>query len=114
MPRNPVTKRAKSRARIPLKMRVKVWERDGGVCHYCGKKLPRPGGRGSRVSQVDHVVAQSQGGKDILSNLVISCKTCNRAKANLDYGAFLLSELKKTVTKLRMIRRNLRELKSRG
>jgi 5-methylcytosine-specific restriction endonuclease McrA len=51
--------------------------RDGGArCRYCGvrKKLRR--------LTVDHVVPRSRGGTNSLTNLVLACEPCNRAKGD--------------------------------
>jgi hypothetical protein len=54
--------------------------RDGATCAYCG----RPLGTGLPYSRptLDHVVPVSRGGGDALTNLVLACKPCNRAKAD--------------------------------
>ena len=69
--------------------RVQVWEDYGRMCHYCDKPIPRPGTKGGRGTQFDHKHAQSLGGSDDLSNLVVSCKVCNREKGNKTYLQFL-------------------------
>lgn len=97
----------KRRKVLPLKLRVSVWLRDKKQCHYCGKKLPRPGGAGSRVTQMDHVIPHSRGGKDSEDNLVICCKICNRSKANMPYHSFLSREIANSEKKLKILKRNL-------
>ena len=53
-----------------------IWERDGGVCQYTGRKLlPKEG-------NIDHVVPRSRGGRDTWENLVWSSKAVNTRKAN--------------------------------
>lgn len=49
-----------------------VFKRDNYTCVYCGKI----GGK----LEVDHVIPFSKGGGDDLSNLVTSCRHCNRQK----------------------------------
>ena len=57
---------------------VRLAERDGWDCHYCGVALegkpdrPRP--------HVDHVFSKSRGGSNGLENKVLACPTCNIAK----------------------------------
>lgn len=54
------------------KIQKQVFERDDYVCAYCrqaGGKL-----------EVDHVIPISRGGTNKLSNLVTSCRHCNRQK----------------------------------
>ena len=53
-------------------MRKAVFERDGYRCNYCGMV-------GVRL-EADHVIPVSRGGATVESNLVTSCKPCNRAK----------------------------------
>ena len=63
-----------------------VYDRTGGYCRYCEKKLSRinygpPGARGAW--EVDHSVPQSLGGTDYLSNLWPACIECNRNKGTM-------------------------------
>jgi len=49
-----------------------IWERDGGMCIYCG----------NYAAVIDHVVPISKGGPNIKSNEVCACKSCNYKKSN--------------------------------
>lgn len=57
---------------------LRLAERDGWGCAYCGVTLdgcpdrPRP--------QVDHVMPKSRGGSNHLSNKVLACGSCNASK----------------------------------
>lgn len=53
-----------------------IWDRDGGVCQYSGKKLTRKGGN------LDHVTPKSRGGKDSWENMVLCDKSINSEKGN--------------------------------
>ena len=53
-----------------------VWERDGGICQYCGDEVSL------REFTYDHVKPKSQGGPATWKNIVCSCVVCNRKKAN--------------------------------
>lgn len=53
-----------------------VFERDRGVCQYCGVDL-LASFSSYWSATVDHVVAVSVGGGDSLENLVLSCPACN-------------------------------------
>ena len=53
-----------------------IWERDGGVCQYTGKKLSV--GEGN----IDHVVPRSRGGASSWNNCVLSHKEINARKAD--------------------------------
>ena len=53
-----------------------IWERDGGVCQYSGRKLsPKEG-------NIDHVVPRSRGGKTSWDNCVLAHHEVNSRKAN--------------------------------
>lgn len=53
-----------------------IWERDGGVCQYTGKKLaPHEG-------NIDHVVPRSRGGASSWDNCVLSHREVNGKKAD--------------------------------
>lgn len=57
-----------------------VWQKTGGVCHYCKVHL-NPFERHARNGfQIDHVHPQAKGGGHELSNLVPACKICNSSK----------------------------------
>ena len=53
-----------------------IWERDGGVCQYTGKKLSRDEGN------IDHIMPRSRGGKTTWDNCVLADKRINSRKAD--------------------------------
>ncbi len=53
-----------------------IWERDGGVCQYTGRKLKPAEGN------IDHVVPRSRGGKTNWENCVLADKRINSRKGN--------------------------------
>lgn len=53
-----------------------IWERDGGVCQYTGRKLSRDEGN------IDHVIPRSRGGKTSWDNCVLADKRVNSRKAD--------------------------------
>jgi 5-methylcytosine-specific restriction endonuclease McrA len=53
-----------------------IWERDGGVCQYTGRKLDRHEGN------IDHVVPRSRGGKTSWHNCVLAHREVNSRKAD--------------------------------
>jgi 5-methylcytosine-specific restriction endonuclease McrA len=57
-------------------LRLKVLNRDGWVCAYCGKALE------GKDATADHIIAKENGGKDEMSNLVSSCRKCNGEKSD--------------------------------
>ena len=64
-----------------FEVREYLLERDGRQCAYCG--------RSAVPLQVEHVVAKRRGGSDRVSNLVMACEPCNRAKGALPVEVFL-------------------------
>ena len=52
--------------------RLRVLQRDGYVCQYCG----------GEATQVDHVIARAMGGGHDLDNLVACCALCNSRKGS--------------------------------
>ena len=53
-----------------------IWERDGGVCQYTGRKL------GPGEGNIDHVVPRSRGGKTSWQNCVLAHREVNSRKAD--------------------------------
>lgn len=54
--------------------RFSVHERDGGICHICGRPV--------EVSDfhLDHIIPVSRGGEHILSNVAVAHPFCNQSK----------------------------------
>jgi len=67
-------------ARVPLRRprfgARGLWERDGGVCQYTGRKLSRHEGN------IDHVVPRSRGGLSTWENCVLAHRDVNHRKAD--------------------------------
>ena len=67
---------------LPTERKWRVWERDGFICRYCGKrvipnvKFGGPVKMGDRAT-VDHVIPKSLGGRNCMDNLVTCCYECN-------------------------------------
>jgi hypothetical protein len=53
-----------------------VWERAGHCCEYC--RMPHRYDPGT--FEIDHVLAQSHGGRTTASNLCLACFSCNSFK----------------------------------
>lgn len=62
--------------------RRNIYQRDGNICQYCGKKVDK------KFLTLDHVVPKSRGGGSTWTNVVTSCVWCNSEK-----GDKLLEEL---------------------
>lgn len=56
--------------------RSHIFIRDQFTCQYCRKEFPRT------KLNLDHVMPRSRGGKTSWENVVTSCISCNRVKAN--------------------------------
>lgn len=56
-------------------MRFNVLKRDAFTCQYCGRTPPEV------VLHVDHIVPESEGGRDELDNLLTACADCNLGKS---------------------------------
>lgn len=63
-------------------------------CHYCGEQLK------IKQATVDHVVPKSSGGRDFVTNFVLSCYPCNARKGTLaTIPPLVLEEVKPKVPK---------------
>lgn len=51
-----------------------LFSRDRDICAYCGERFDR------RMLTRDHIVPRARGGKDIWTNVVTACRTCNLRK----------------------------------
>ena len=56
--------------------------RDKWKCQYCGVRLTL------RTATKDHVVATARGGRNVIENLLASCKNCNCLKADMSLSKF--------------------------
>jgi len=61
------------RPRIPEKVRIEVWRRDGGKCARCGSR---------EKLEYDHIVPISKGGSNTARNIELLCERHNRSKSN--------------------------------
>lgn len=63
-------------ARKPLskKIRFEVFKRDKFTCQYCGRMSP------DVILEVDHIEPVAEGGDNEITNLITSCRDCNRGK----------------------------------
>ncbi len=66
--------------------RIKVYERDGYKCRYCGKQLTR------FTCTLDHLTPVAAGGTNSLDNLVTACLGCNSRKHQRPLGDFLVEQ----------------------
>lgn len=59
---------------ISQRLHHEVMMLDDFTCVYCGKRTPDV--------QIDHLIPASQGGPDVIHNLVAACSRCNYAKGD--------------------------------
>ena len=64
---------------IPPRVRVRIFERCGGVCHLSGRKI-----MAGEAWELDHVIALINGGEHRESNLAPALKAAHRAKTAED------------------------------
>lgn len=72
---------SKSLSTRKLEMRYKVALRDGFHCVYCWKEFKYID---DPTMTLDHVIPDSQGGKFLFRNLILSCEKCNNRRGNCD------------------------------
>ena len=66
--------------------RLKVFERDGYICHYCNKQLTR------FSATLDHIQPVSKGGDNSFHNLVTACLHCNSERGNKPIMDYLVKD----------------------
>lgn len=66
--------------------RIKIYERDGYKCRYCGKQLTR------FTCTLDHVTPVAEDGTNSFDNLVTACLECNSRKHRRPLGDFLAEQ----------------------
>ena len=60
------------------KLASRIKARDGNACVYCGSTAETAGSH----LHLDHLVPRVAGGADTADNLVLACRSCNRAKSD--------------------------------
>lgn len=70
------------RGHIPNSIRNEVYQRDDYICQFCGLKFTPDN------LTIDHLVPQSRGGLDEITNYVSCCTPCNRLKTDLPLEEF--------------------------
>ena len=58
--------------------------RDGNACVYCFATAETSGAH----LQLDHLTARALGGKDVATNLVLCCRSCNARKQAMTLAAW--------------------------
>jgi HNH endonuclease len=62
--------------RVATRRKQALLSRDGAFCRYCLKRFK------ADVLTIDHVVPLARGGSNDLTNLVLACEPCNKAKSD--------------------------------
>lgn len=60
---------------VPARVRLRVWQREDGRCHRCGRKIGA-----AEAWVLEHLKALVNGGRNAESNLALSCPWCVPAK----------------------------------
>ena len=71
------------RPKVSKAKRKRVFQRDKGMCVYCGKKLRKDN------FWIDHMKPLSRGGNNEDCNLVVSCCKCNLKKGTKTVNEFM-------------------------
>lgn len=67
----------------------RIWSYFENRCAYCGAEIVRD----SRKGHIDHLFSEMEGGSNRLSNLVLTCATCNGdEKREEDWESFLATK----------------------
>ena len=74
-------------------VRALVGQRDGWQCRYCRRPLSEDAANPHDRPTLDHTVPRSKGGRNLLRNLVLACRTCNNHKGNTDLADWLATQL---------------------
>jgi hypothetical protein len=98
-PRIGVSRRLPGAARKSLSCRLgrlarQIKARDGHRCQYCGATAESSGSH----LHLDHLTPRSQGGADIASNLVLSCRSCNCRRQDRSLAAWAAASPELTFT----------------
>jgi hypothetical protein len=64
------------RKALSKRTRFEIFKRDGFICAYCGRSPP------DVILEVDHIVAVANEGENEETNLITSCRDCNRGKSD--------------------------------
>lgn len=67
---------------------IKVFERDGWICHICGRKTlkTKRGTAHPKAPELEHIISLSSGGTHTWGNVACSCRQCNNAKGAASFG----------------------------
>lgn len=87
------------------KERYEIFKRDNFTCQYCGQEAP------DVILEVDHIKPLAEGGSNSLTNLITSCRDCNRGKGARELNDNTeIKQQKKQLEKLNERRKQLEML----
>jgi len=66
-------------ARVPPRVRLRVWDRCGGICAICTRIIPA-----GEPWECDHIVALANGGEHAEGNMQVLCGWCHKDKTRAD------------------------------
>lgn len=81
-------------------LRRRKYEEARGACAYCASPISHYAKRVDSL-ELDHDIPVSRGGSDDDSNLVASCRPCNRSKGAMtgsEFREFRLSQMRKSIS----------------
>jgi 5-methylcytosine-specific restriction endonuclease McrA len=84
----------------------------GNLCCYCRTvtKLPMERGSVFYMATREHITPKTQGGKDDIDNLDISCYSCNCTKSDMSDEEFRKSyKLEKRIIELKKLKERLKD-----
>lgn len=77
------------RVYVNQSLRLRVYERDGGICQICSEPTrffsagyDNPFSKERKAGCADHIIPVSKGGTNCIENLRWTCRSCNCARGN--------------------------------
>lgn len=74
------------------KHRIRLWTEQGGKCIFCKRNMWIAGvhieGKSSHQATLEHIIPKSQGGSNLITNLVCSCFQCNHRRRTLPFNTY--------------------------
>ena len=91
--------RAEARHIATYNLRTRIFDKSGGICTHCGRKLYRAGNY-----TVEHIIPLSKGGRTEDRNLTALCYACNKEKMDdivePEYYKYMPKDQKEEIKKL--------------
>ena len=77
----------KKRSSLPKNKVVKVFNKYGGKCAYCGKPMEWTAHKPDSFT-LDHITPRAEGGTYTMDNLLPACNQCNYMKGTMSLEGF--------------------------